>query len=207
MIRLRLSDCPHLVFGFLVFHCGNLSPCKGFWIQWKKNTAQMLVTKYKVSFIQNSYAAWNYTLKGWMAAAKKKKTRTISKNWTWLMTKKFLQRWEKSGTEIVAGRKREASERGREKRRTRWREKKGRVVFHELWISEAALSAHRHQLTRREGKGQQHTSNRGGTEWGEKERNSQRIFNLICDWWVFKIRENLTEFARYVMKFCFFFFF
>lgn len=84
--------------------------------------------------------------------------------------------------------------------------KKGRVVFHELWISEAALSAHRHQLTRREGKGQQHTSNRGGTEWGEKERNSQRIFNLICDWWVFKIRENLTEFARYVMKFCFFFF-
>lgn len=43
-------------------------------------------------------------------------------------------------------------------------EKERRVVFHELWISEAALSAHRHQLTRREGRGQQHTSNRGGTE-------------------------------------------
>lgn len=77
---------------------------------------------------------------------------------------------------------------------------KGRVVFHELWISEAALSAHRHQLTRREGKGQQRTRNRGGTERREKERNCQRMFDLICDCECLNEVENVTELMKCVIK-------
>lgn len=60
----------------------------------------------------------------------------------------YLHSNNNSGTESISGR--DEKEKDGEK---------GRVVFHELWISEAALSAHRHQLTRREGKGQQLTSN------------------------------------------------
>lgn len=52
------------------------------------------------------------------------------------------------------------------------------MVFHELWISEAVLSAHGHKLTRGEGKGQQSTSNRGGTEsrvGGGKDRHLENL--------------------------------
>lgn len=71
------------------------------------------------------------------------------------------------------------------------------MVFHELWISEAVLSAHRHKLTRGEGKGQQSTSNRGGTEsrvGGGKDRHLENFeFNVYYA--ILKLRkkrENLT---------------
>lgn len=71
---------------------------------------------------------------------------------------------------------RQRRERGERQGKKRW------VVFHEWWLSEAVLSAHRYQLTTREGKGQQRTSNRGGIElWvgGGKAQHSENLVKFI----------------------------